>query len=116
MALKSKSARGVLGTSSAVLLAASATKTIYVRGIHFKNMTIADRSVNYAFAATATSSGPGVFGMKLSANSAGDASRSDIPYYGKGHRLDNTAVSGFADLAGVTWEIEYDESDTLDAT
>lgn len=114
MALRRKVIRGQFGTSTAALLAASSTVTRYVRAWHVSNNTSSARTFNIAFAATATSSGPGVFGEALPANSAGASSRADR-YYTPGHRLDNVAISGFADAAGVSYEIEYDESDTVDA-
>ena len=117
MALKSKTARGQLGAATAVLLAANATKNIYVRSVHFKNNSAAMRKVSYAMAATATSAGPGIFEEALPPNTSGQLSRMDVHYGGKGHRLDNTAVSGMSDAAAsVTYEINYDESDGLDAS
>lgn len=116
MALKSKTIKGQLANATGVLLAASPTLTRYVRSMHFTNNTNAERTFNCAFAATATSAGPGVFGERLPPNTTGPASRAVIQYGGKGHRLDNTAIAAFADAAtSVTYEINYDESDTLDA-
>lgn len=117
MALKRKSIQGQFASATAVLLAASATLTRYVRSIHITNNSSAARTWNLAFAATATSAGPGVFGEALPANSAGPSSRAERYYGGQGKRLDNTAISGFADAAtSVSYEIVYDESDTADAT
>lgn len=116
MALKNKTIRGQFANATAVLLAASSTLTRYVRSILVINDTNAQRTWNYAFAATSTSAGPGVFGEVLPANTAGPASRAMIQFGGKGARLDNVAISGFADTAtAVSYEINYDESDTNDA-
>lgn len=116
MAMKSKTIKGQLANATAVLLTASATLTRYVRSVHITNNTNAERTWNLAYAATATSAGPGVFAERLPPNTSGPASRAVIQYGGKGHRLDNTAISGFADTAtSVSYEINYDESDTLDA-
>lgn len=116
MALKRKSIQGQFAAATAVLLAASATLTRYVRSIHVTNDTAATRTWNLAFAATATSAGPGVFGEALPSSASGQSSRADRYYGGQGKRLDNTAISGFADAAtSVSYEIIYDESDTLDA-
>lgn len=115
MALRRKTIRGQLGTSTAVLLAASASVTRYVRGVTFLNCTAATRTINYAHAATATSSGPGIFGETLPANTQGYLAQRQLNFPGQGSRLDNTAISGFADAAGVSYEIQYDESDTVDA-
>lgn len=116
MALKKKSIQGQFGNATAVLLAASNTVTRYVRSIHVTNDTDAARTWNLAFAATATASGPGIFGEPLPPRSQGPA-RTDRYYGGHGKRLDNVAISGFADVAAsVSYEIIYDESDTLDAS
>jgi hypothetical protein len=111
MALKSKTIRGQFANATAVLLAASSTLTRYVRSIKIINDTGTQQTWNYAHAATATSAGPGYFGKTLAPNDVfNDAC------YGKGSRLDNVAISGFASSAtSVTYEINYDESDTLDA-
>lgn len=112
MALKSKSIQGQFASSTAVLLAASATLTRYIRSLHITNDSGSTVTWNLAFAATATSAGPGIFGESIPANS-----RTDRYYGGKGKRLDNVAISGFASAAtSVSYEIVYDESDTLDAT
>lgn len=116
MALKGKTIRGQFANATAVLLAASASVTRYVRSIHITNDTNAQRTWNLAYAATATSAGPGVFGEPIPPNTSGPSSRATIVYGGKGHRLDNVAISGFADAAtSVSYEINYDESDTADA-
>lgn len=112
MALKSKSIQGQFANATASLLAASASLTRYVRAIHVTNDTGGALTWNLAFAATATSAGPGVFGESIPANS-----RADRYYGGKGFRLDNVAISGFASAAtSVSYQIIYDESDTLDAS
>jgi|ERR1044071_3750574 hypothetical protein len=111
MALKPKSIQGQFANATAVLLAASASVTRYVRSIHITNDSASTVTWNLAYAATATSAGPGIFGESLPANS-----RTDRYYGGKGKRLDNTAISGFAlTAASTSYEIVYDESDTLDA-
>jgi hypothetical protein len=116
MSLTNRTIRGQLAAATAVLLAGSSTKTRYVRSALFINNTNAQRTFNYAHAATATSAGPGVFGEVLPANTSGPASRAMLQFGGKGARLDNVAISGFADAAtSVTYEINYDESDTVDA-
>jgi hypothetical protein len=116
MSLTNKTIRGQFAAATAVLLAASTTKTRYVRSIMAINDTNAQRTWNYAFAATATSAGPGVFGEVLPANTSGPASRAMVQFGGKGARLDNVAIAGFADAAtSVSYEINYDESDTVDA-
>lgn len=116
MALKRKSIQGQFANATAVLLAATGLVTRYVRSIHVTNDTNASHTWNLAFAATATSAGPGVFGEVLQPNTAGPPSRAD-KVYPAGKRLDNVAISGFADTAtAVSYEIIYDESDTLDAT
>lgn len=112
MALKSKSIQGQFASSTAALLAASATLTRYVRSFHITNDTGGALTYNLAFAATATSAGPGVFGESVPANS-----RADRYFGGKGFRIDNVAISGFASSAtSVSYQIIYDESDTLDAS
>lgn len=116
MALKRKSIQGQFANATAVLLAASATLTRYVRSIHITNDTAAAQTWNLAFASTATSAGPGVFAEALPPNTAGAASRADKHYPAGGKRLDNVAISGFAsNAASVSYEIIYDESDTADA-
>lgn len=111
MALKSKSIQGQFANATAVLLAASATLTRYVRSIHISNNSASPLTWNLAYAATATNAGPGVFGEAIPANS-----RTDRYYSGKGKRIDNVAIAGFASVAtSVSYEIVYDESDTLDA-
>src|SRR5262245_60439184 len=99
MALKRKSIQGQFANSTAVLLAASASLTRYVRDVKVTNDSAGQRTWNLAYAATATSAGPGVFGETLPPNTAGAASRASITYSGLGKRLDNTAISGFADSA-----------------
>jgi hypothetical protein len=117
MALKRKSIQGQFANATAVLLAASATLTRYVRSVHVSNDSASAVTWNLAFAATATSAGPGVFAEALPANTSAASSRADRYYGGAGKRLDNTAISGFASAAtAVSYEIIYDESDTLDAT
>lgn len=112
MALKSKSIQGQFANATAVLLASSSTLTRYVRSFHITNDSASTVTWNLAYAATATSAGPGVFGESLAANS-----RTDRYYGGKGKRIENVAISGFASAAtSVSYEIVYDESDTLDAT
>lgn len=112
MALKRKSIQGQFANSTAVLLAASSTLTRYVRSFHISNDSGSTVTWNLAFAATATSAGPGIFGESLPANS-----RTDRYYGGSGKRIDNVAISGFASSAtSVSYEIIYDESDTLDAS
>lgn len=112
MALKRKSIQGQFANATAVLLAASASVTRYVRSFHITNDSASSVTWNLAFAATATSAGPGVFGEALAANS-----RTDRYYGGAGKRIDNVAISGFASAAtSVSYEIVYDESDTLDAS
>lgn len=112
MALKAKSIQGQFANATAVLLAASSAATRYVRAIHVSNDTSSTQTWNLAFAATATAAGPGVFGEQLLPNG-----RTDRYFGGKGFRLDNVAISGFAGNAtSVTYQIVYDESDTVDAT
>lgn len=107
MAAFAKTIRGQFANATAVLLAASSTVTRYVRAIHVSNDTAGSLTWNYAFAATATSAGPGVFGETIAANS-----RSAVYFGGKGARLDNTAISGFASAAtSVSYEFIYDEVD-----
>src|SRR5262245_62108133 len=111
MALKRKSIQGQFANSTAVLLAASSTVSRYVRSFHITNDTASALTWNLAYAATATSAGPGVFGESLPANS-----RTDRYYSGVGKRIDNTAISGFASTAtACSYEIIYDESDVVDA-
>jgi hypothetical protein len=111
MALRAKTIKGQFANATAVLLAASASVTRYVRSVHITNNTGGALTWNLAYAATATSAGPGFFGAAIAANAPYDR------YYGgKGERLDNTAISGFASAAtSVSFEINYDESDALDA-
>lgn len=112
MALKSKSIQGQFANATAALLAASSAATRYVRSIHITNDTGSTITWNLAFAATATSAGPGVFGEPILANA-----RADRYFGGKGFRLDNVAIAGFASSAtSVSYQIVYDESDTVDAT
>lgn len=116
MGLKSKTVAGQLAAATGVLLPASGTVTRYLRSIHFKNNTANSRKFSYAVAATSTVAGPGAFEENLPPNTQGALSRADIHYGGKGRRIDNTAISGFADAASaVTYEINYDESDGLDS-
>jgi hypothetical protein len=106
-----KTIRGQFANATAVLLAASATTTRYVRSIHVTNNTGSVLTWNLAFAATATSAGPGIFGESIAANA-----RTDRYYGGQGERLDNVAISGFASAAtSVSFEINYDENVALDA-
>lgn len=110
MAQFSKTVRGQFANATAVLggLTASTTVTRYIRAIHVTNNSASAVTWNLAFAATATSAGPGVFGEALAANSRA----APIYFGGKGERLDNVAVSGFASAAtAVTFEIIYDEVD-----
>jgi hypothetical protein len=111
MALRGKVIRGQFANATAVLLAASASVTRYVRSVHITNDTAGALTWNVAYAATATSAGPGFFAQPIGANGVYDR------YYGgRGERLDNTAISGFASAAtSVSFEIIYDESDALDA-
>lgn len=112
MALKAKSIQGQFANSTAVLLAASSAVTRYVRSIHVTNDTVSVLTWNLAFAATATNAGPGVFGEVIP-----PLSRADRYFGGRGMRLDNVAISGFASAAtSVSYQIVYDESDTVDAT
>jgi len=112
MALKRKAIQGQFANATAVLLAASASVTRYVRSVNITNDSASAVTWNLAYAATATSAGPGVFGETLAAN----ARAQPITYGGAGKRLDNVAISGFASAAtAVSYEIVYDESDTLDA-
>lgn len=111
MGLVNKTIRGQFGTSTAVLLAASSTVTRYVRGWHVANNTAAAKKFSLCYAATATASGPGVFEEALPANTSGAPSRADRHYSGKGEKLENVAISGFSDVAGVSYEINYDEVD-----
>jgi hypothetical protein len=116
MALKRKQVQGQFANATAVLLAASASLTRYVRSIHITNDSAALQTWSLAFAATATSNGPGVFAETIQPNTAGPASRAEKHYPAGGKRLDNTAISGFAlTAASVSYEVIYDESDTLDA-
>lgn len=111
MSLTTKSLQGQFANATAVLLTASATVTRYVRSIHVTNDSASPITWNLAYAATATSAGPGVFGESLAAN----ARSNPIYYGGKGKRIDNVAISGFASAAtAVTFEIVYDESTGTD--
>jgi hypothetical protein len=111
MALKAKSLQGQFANATAVLLSASSSFTRYVRSVHITNDSASAVTWNLAFASTATSAGPGVFGESLAANS-----RTDRYFGGKGYRLDNVAISGFASAAtSCSYQITYDESDTTDA-
>lgn len=112
MALKRKSIQGQFAAATAVLLAGSASVTRYIRSIHISNDNAASQTWNLAFAATATSAGPGIFGATVAGNGTFDR------YFGgAGFRLDNVALSGFAQTAtAVSYQIVYDESDTTDAT
>jgi hypothetical protein len=108
MAQFSKTVRGQFANATAVLLAASSTATRYVRSVHVTNNSASPVTWNLAFAATATSAGPGVFAEALAANTRA----APIYFGGKGERLDNVAISGFASAAtAVTFEIIYDEVD-----
>lgn len=110
MALKKKTIRGQFANATAVLLAASSTLTRYVISALIDNDTGTQQTWNLAFAATATSAGPGVFGKTLAPND------SFLRMFGGNSRLDNVAISGFASNAtSVSYEITYLESDTLDA-
>lgn len=117
MALKRKAIQGQFANATAVLLAASSTLTRYVRSVHVSNDSASSVTWNLAYAATATSAGPGIFAEALSANTTGASSRADRYYGGAGKRIDNIAISGFASAAtAVSYEIIYDESDVLDAS
>jgi hypothetical protein len=111
MAKLRKTLRGQFANSTGVLLAASSTVTRWIRSWHVANNTNAAKKFSLAYAPTATSSGPGVFEESLPANTAGASSRADRYYHGDGHRLDNTAIAGFSDVVGVSYEIVYDEQD-----
>lgn len=115
MALKRKSIQGQFANATAVLLAASSTLTRYIRQIQITNDTGTQQTWNLAYAATATSAGPGWFGETIPPNTSGAAATTSINYAGGGKRIDNIAISGFAGNAtSVTYEILYDESDTID--
>jgi len=115
MALRQRAIQGQFANATAVLLAASSTVTRYIRSIHITNNTAAGITWNFAYAATATSAGPGVFAENLVDRTQGYLSRTDRHYGGKGKRIDNVALSGFASVAaGVTYEVIYDESEGVD--
>lgn len=117
MARKQKAIQGQFANASAVLLAASSTNTRYIRSFHITNEAAAQRVWNLGYGATMTATTPGVFGEVIQPNTAGPPSRVDRHYGGHGKRIDNLAISGFADVAAnVAYEIIYDESDTVDAT
>lgn len=110
MALKKKTIRGQFANATAVLLAASSSVTRYLISALIDNDTGTQQTWNLAIAATATSSGPGVFGRPIAPND------SFLRQYGGNSRIDNTAISGFASNAtSVSYEITYWESDTVDA-
>jgi hypothetical protein len=112
MALRNLTIRGQFAAATAILLAASSTKTRYLRFIQVSNNVNAQRTWNYAVAATCTAAGPGVFGEVIAPN----ARAYPVQFGPKGSRVDNTNICGFADAAtSVSYEINYDESDTLDA-
>lgn len=114
MALRPKSIQGQFGNATAVLLAAAGV-TRYIRSIHITNNTAAAITWNFAYAPTASSAGPGVFAETLPDRTQGYLSRTDRHYGGKGKRIDNTIISGFASAAaGVSYEVIYDESEGLD--
>src|SRR5690606_33113739 len=103
------STRGQFGTTSAVLLAAATGYRRWVRSIHVTCNRTSAATWNLAFAATATASGPGVFGESLPVRSD-PASRVDRYFGGAGFDLGETiAISGFASATNVTYEIVYDE-------
>lgn len=117
MALQRKSLTAVIVSVSAAapttILAASATRTRYIRSVTPINNDTTARlwSLEYG-AATLTALNSQPFNESIAPSSRG----TPVYHGGGGRRLDNTAISAFASLTNVVvLDIEYDESDTLDA-
>jgi len=105
---------GTTNTSPAnTLLAASATLTRYMRGLKVTNSTAATvLTWNFGIgtAAVLTAANATWFTVTIQPGAT------FVHYWpGKGRRVDNQTVMGFASAAGVKLELSYDESDTLDA-
>jgi hypothetical protein len=99
-------------TPANTLVPASATLTRYLRSMHVTNSTAGALAWNFGIgtAAILTATNSMHFGQALAANATFDR------YWGgKGHRVDNQTIMGFASAAGVKFELNYDESDALDA-
>lgn len=127
MALRAKSLGGssTSGTPSALLplgtanttpannlLAASSSVTRYLRSLHIVNVSGSTQTWNFGVGAAAvlTSTNSEFFGESILAGATFDR------YWGgKGRRLDNQVIMGFASAAGVNLTLNYDESDTVDA-
>lgn len=94
------------------LLAASATLSRYLRSIKVVNSTATPATWNFGIGAAAvlTSANSEYFAQTI-------ASNGEYTHYwgGKGRRVDNLTIMGFASAAGVNLTLNYDESDALDA-
>lgn len=117
MALKAQSATVLIAStnlaSPTVLLAASSTKTRYIRSILPYNNDSSQRNWSLEYgAATLAATNCEPFQENIAANS-----RAQPIYYGpKGRRVDNTQLSVVASVANVVAvSVNYDESDTNDA-
>jgi hypothetical protein len=118
MALRRRSVTvNITSTTAATpttLLPASSTLTRYITQIiPFNNDTVARQWSLEFGAATLTAANSEPFNETIQPNTG----RPQGPlFYGKGRRIDNTAISAFASTASVvTVDVLYDESDTLDA-
>jgi len=118
MSLQRKATTAVIVSVSAAapttILAASAARTRYVRSITPINNDTVARLWSLEFgAATLTALNSQPFNESIPASSRG----TPIYFGGGGRRLDNVAISAFASVTNVVvLDVEYDESDTLDAT
>lgn len=94
------------------LLAASATLTRYARGLKVTNSTTGTLQWSFGIGAAAvlTAVNATYFQKDILA-------KDTFTHYwsGKGRRFDNQVVMGFASAVGVKFELQYDESDALDA-
>jgi hypothetical protein len=103
-------------TPQTTILAGSATLTRYLRSLKVTNSTAATVltwSFGIGAAAIMTATNSTWFGKTINPGET-------FTHYwgGKGRRLDGVATGnllGFASAAGVKLEVQYDESDTLDA-
>jgi hypothetical protein len=104
---------GTTNTSPAnTLLAASSTLTRYARSLKVTNSSASVLTWNFGIGAAAvlTATNATWFGATLQPGAT-------FTHYwgGKGRRFDNQTVMGFASAAGAKLELQYDESDTVDA-
>lgn len=120
MALRGQSVTTLVVSTTAAtptsILAASSTKTRYIRAIIPYNNDTVTRAWSLAFlptTTTMTAANSEPFQESIPANTG--RSLGPVVYPGRGRRLDNTAIFSFAAAASIIQiDVIYDESDTLD--